>query len=122
MSSVGRLRPFACAALLAAGCREPGEREAGELARLREEATAGIEAVEAFCTARDSAIAQVERNVPGAPLILEEVLLAPVVLDDYCEEFRFHEHEEATDSAGHAGRPESAADSAAAERPAPSGE
>jgi hypothetical protein len=110
-----------CASLLAAGCREPGEREAAELARLRQDATAGIEAVEAFCTARDSAIAHVEQDVPGAPLILEEVLRAPVVLDDYCEEFRFHEHDEPADSAGHTDRPATVHDSAAAGPAAPSG-
>ena len=30
-------------------------------------------------------------DLPGTDVLLEAVLLTPVVLDDYCEEFRFHE-------------------------------
>ena len=87
--------------LFSAGCRDDAERQAAELAGLREEAATGIEAIELFCTARDTAIARIERGIPGAERILEEVLLTPVVLDDYCEEFRFHDHGEEADSAVH---------------------
>jgi hypothetical protein len=116
-----RLIALAFVWLLAAGCRQPGEREAGELARLRDDAVDGIVAVETFCTARDSAIARVARDEPGAERILQEVLLAPPVIDDYCEEFRYHEHDEPEDSAGHAERPDAAQDSAAADTAVGSG-
>ena len=86
------VRRLLAIAPLCAACAGPAEREADELAGLRERATAGIEAVEVFCTARDSAIARVQRGGPGTDILLEEVLLTPVVLDDYCEEFRHHEH------------------------------
>ena len=120
MSAVRRgLLPFVM--LLAAGCREPGEQEAAELARLRDDAVDGIVAVEAFCTARDSAIARVERDVPGAERILAEVLLAPPVIDDYCEEFRYHEHDEPADAAGQTESPDAAHDSAAADTAVRSG-
>jgi hypothetical protein len=99
------------ALLLAVGCRSQAERAAAELAGLRRDASAGVEAIEAFCTARDSAIARAERSEPGAELVLEEVLLAPVVLDDYCEEFRYHEHDEA-DPDAHGDADSTAADTA----------
>jgi hypothetical protein len=100
---------------LLAGCRDAVERRAAEVASLREDAAAGIDAVEAFCTARDSAIAAAERGDEGAERVLQEVLLARVVIDDYCEEFRYHSHDEhdpadpPSDTGPAANRPDSAA-------------
>jgi len=92
-----KVRAFLLAVLALAACGSPAEREARDLRRLRERAAAGIEAVERFCSARDSAIAHVQRGGPDVETLLEEVLLTPVVLDDYCEDFRFHEHDEESD-------------------------
>jgi hypothetical protein len=84
---------------LVSGCRDAVERRAGEIADLRAQAADGIVAIEAYCTARDSALAAAQRGDPGAELWLEETLYAPDRVDDYCEEFRFHSHDEHADSA-----------------------
>jgi hypothetical protein len=111
-------RPLLCAAMAAglgvlAGCRNAAERRAADVAGLREEAAAGIVALEAYCTARDSVLAATRRAEPGAELALEQTLYAPDRVDDYCEEFRFHTHDDHEDTTAPSEPEAPAADSAA---------
>ncbi|MGH7507633.1 MAG: hypothetical protein ACRELX_18415 [Longimicrobiales bacterium] len=100
-----RVALLRCAALVVcvAAC-DPAGRRADEVAELRERAIGGIEAVEAFCAEQDSVVARAKRGEPGADRALAEVLLAPVILNDYCAEFRFHAHDQQDEPAGDTAR------------------
>lgn len=86
-----RLRLALAAGLLVLACRSPAERDAARLARLRDAAAEGIEAADAYCVARASARLRAERGGGDADAIIEELILAPEALDDYCESRSSHE-------------------------------
>jgi hypothetical protein len=79
------------AAVVVLACRSPAERDAARLAQLREAAAAGLEAADAYCSARSAARRQAEQDGPGADALIEQLILAPEALDDYCESRSTHE-------------------------------
>jgi len=70
---------------LTTACRDAAERRAAELAELRGRAATGLAAAQRYCAERATVLTAAARGEPGLDRALDELLLAPHALDDFCE-------------------------------------